>query len=117
MLSIFFPFLVSSSLNCYTCQIMSDDDCREKATPLDCGEHYSKCVKTIDRTGKQEKVSKTCGTKEICDLQQKNCKDSGKCEVQCCESNLCNAGVPLVFAGGFLAPLSLCYVVYYLGLL
>ena len=98
-------------MKCYTCDSdQSFDECTKKVgNGTACPSGNDRCVKA-DVTGKQSGKEvqiyfKGCATKADCDKEADVCKKTAaalsltdaKCDVYCCEGNLCNEGkVPLV---------------------
>ncbi|XP_031563364.1 CD59 glycoprotein-like [Actinia tenebrosa] len=76
------------SIKCYSCESENGNCVEGEKT---CQTKYDRCLKGT----KDNKVSKSCSTSLWCSTVKKLCKSSGDCEAYCCDSDLCNGGVPL----------------------
>ncbi|XP_031563363.1 lymphocyte antigen 6D-like isoform X2 [Actinia tenebrosa] len=79
------------SIKCYVCNNNDGNCVTGKMTCPNVLMTMDTCVKT--KTGSA--IAKTCSTSSICSTLKNACKNSGKCEAYCCDSDLCNGGVPL----------------------
>ena len=104
-------FFAGYGLKCYQCaSAKSWDDCASNKKETTCPSGSDRCGKAFIE-GKAADVSvaiygKGCSAKALCDDRDKYCKAAAqvgmtvsKCEVNCCEGDLCNgAKVPMVSA-------------------
>ncbi|XP_031563367.1 ly6/PLAUR domain-containing protein 1-like isoform X2 [Actinia tenebrosa] len=76
------------SLKCYVCN-KKNENCKTGETT---------CKSSQDRCGKSilnGVINKSCTTSQVCSKAKEFCKNQEKCEAYCCDSDLCNGGVPL----------------------
>ncbi|XP_022807230.1 uncharacterized protein LOC111344278, partial [Stylophora pistillata] len=86
-------------LKCYECLTTKGwDDCKDIRKEVDCPSISDRCYKVSadvkDESASAAAYGKGCTTKEICDSDLSTldiCKDKGKCELNCCSGDLCNA--------------------------
>ncbi|XP_031569991.1 CD59 glycoprotein-like isoform X1 [Actinia tenebrosa] len=74
------------SIDCYVCR-NSNGNCMSGKTSCS----GIACLKA--KGG--DAVAKTCTNSLGCNVAKSICKNSGDCEAYCCDSDLCNGGVPL----------------------
>ena len=95
-------------MKCYTCvSTKSWGDCDDIRKELTCPPTANRCAKIYEDVKKggvsAEGYAKGCLPEKTCsDVQLiDECKDGGKCEVNCCSSDLCNAA-PLKIMSTFI---------------
>ena len=104
-------YFTGYGLKCYTCASAKDwETCDKDRKEITCASQFDSCAK-VYLDGKVSGVSvesfaKSCGLKSACD-PDKVCKAMAqalggtvnKCEVNCCDGDLCNgAKVPMISA-------------------
>ena len=96
----------ASAIKCYTCASKKDvAECNAQQKEQDCGGSFDRCAKiSLDfkvANIETKMYTKGCSTKAVCDGGNdlyKNCKkiDGAKCDLSCCEGDLCNGGTAQV---------------------
>ena len=90
-------FISADGLKCYKCVSTSSwGDCNQKEVTCDSG--FNTCAKVYAQVKRDDvsitEYAKGCATQESCDAaESSSCKGKipdGKCDINCCSTDLCN---------------------------
>ena len=100
-------FISVSGLKCYTC-VGTDETCskdeleKDSSKETTCPPGMDQCTRTWAKRhiANVSAVVNACGNEETCKGLKETCYDDlhGHCHVGCCDTDLCNAGLPVSFS-------------------
>ena len=82
------------SIKCYVCQDCGDSNGKE----TDCDAGFDRCMKGDATLSDKRRISRSCANKDVCDAAEKVCDALKECTMDCCDSDLCNAGAAPSFS-------------------
>ena len=92
-----------SGLKCYEC-LGTDETCAKDKLEADtskqstCIAGMDTCMSTWIKKDDKTTVINSCGNDSLCKAAEDTKCDADKCAMNCCDTNLCNAGSPVSFS-------------------
>ena len=114
---VFVVFSLVISLKCNECNSADSwDKCTNEE--VTCPSGVNQCMKVYDKYGETKVYARSCSIKVYCDKENNPvCKaakgiSGAKCEITCCDKDLCNAGSATKISGIVLLACALAFLAF-----